>query len=124
MLGKFGIHTAGQSVLEDLLEAQELENGQVHRGMKAQSSLVGSQGGIELDAISAIDLDLALVVLPDDAELNDSLGHGCHFQSCLVLWVLGEEGGILEGRCELCESHRTVSFSSTEEVGVEGETSP
>lgn len=103
--GGGGNHTAGQGILEDLLEAQEFENGQVHGRMKAQSSLVRPQCGIELHAISPIDLNLALVIFPDDAELNHSLGHGSNFQSGLVFRVLGEKGGVLEG------GHKFYGFS-------------
>ena len=59
----------GQAVLEDLLETQEFEHAQGDRRVKAQAALVGSDGGVELDAVTAVDLDLALVVDPGDTEL-------------------------------------------------------
>lgn len=67
---------AGQGILEDLLKAEELENGQVHGGVEAEAALVRAQGRVELDAVTAVDADLALVILPGDAELEDSLGNG------------------------------------------------
>ena len=38
-----GILTASQSILEDLFKAQKLEDRQIHRGVKAKTSLVGTQ---------------------------------------------------------------------------------
>ena len=64
----------GQAVLEDLLQAQELEHAQGDRRVKAQAALVGSNGRVELDAVTAVDLDLALVVDPGNTEHNDALG--------------------------------------------------
>ena len=64
----------GQAVLEDLLQAQELEHAQSDRRVKAQAALVGSNGRVELDAVAAIDLDLALVVDPGNTEHDDALG--------------------------------------------------
>ena len=64
----------GQAVLEDLLQAQELEHAQGDRRVKAQAALVGSNGRVELDAVAAVDLNLALVVDPGDTEHNDALG--------------------------------------------------
>jgi hypothetical protein len=49
---------ASQGILEDLLEAEELENGQVHRRVEPESTLVGAKGGVELDAESTVNLDL------------------------------------------------------------------
>lgn len=92
-----GMLTAGQRILEDLLESQEFEDRQVHRGVKAETSFVGAQGGVELHTVSSIDLHLSLVVLPDHPELNDSFGDGSDFECSLVFGVLLEEGGILEG---------------------------
>ena len=55
---------AGQGVLEDLLEAQELDDAEVDGGVETKAPLVGAERTVELDAEAAVDLDLALVVLP------------------------------------------------------------
>lgn len=94
-------HTSSEGILEDLLESQELEDGQVDRGVEAEASLVGTKGRVELDAVALLDLALALVVLPDDAELDDALGDRDNLEGLLVLGVLGEEGRGLEGGDEL-----------------------
>lgn len=111
---------AGQGILEDLLEAEELEDGQVDRGVETETTLVGAQGGVELDTEAAVDLDLkramlaklfsllegynylTLVILPDNAELNHALGDGDNLESLAVLGLLLEESGVLEGGSELC----------------------
>ena len=69
--------------------------------MEAETALVGTESGVELHAVSLLDLALALVVLPDNAELDDALGDGDDLESLLVFGVLGEEGGGLEGGDEL-----------------------
>ena len=69
--------------------------------MEAETALVGTESGVELHAVSLLDLALALVVLPDNAELHDALGDGDDLESLLVFGVLGEEGGGLEGGDEL-----------------------
>ena len=68
--------TASQGILEDLLETQKLEDGQVDGRVETKSSLVGTESGVKLDTESTVDLHLALVVLPGDAELDDTLGDG------------------------------------------------
>ena len=93
---------ARQRILEDLLESQELEDRQVDGGVEAETTLVGAKCRVELHTVALLDLALALIVLPDDAELNDALGDGDDFEGLLVLGVLGEEGGGLEGGDELC----------------------
>lgn len=102
--GREGTLTSSQGILEDLLEAQELQDGQIDGGMKAQAALVGAEGGIELHPVPSIDLQLVVVVGPDDAELNDSLGDGRNLERSPVLGVLFEEGGVLERRGELCQT--------------------
>ena len=62
-----------RAVLEDLLEGEELEDAEVDRGVEAQAALVGADGAVHLDAEAAVDLDLAAVVLPRDAEHEDPL---------------------------------------------------
>ena len=71
--------------------------------MEAEAALVGTEGRVELHAVPLLDLALALVVLPDNAELDDALGDRDDLEGLLVFGVLGEEGGGLEGGDELCE---------------------
>lgn len=40
---RWGLLTASQSILEDLLKPQELEDRQIHRGVKSQTTLVRAQ---------------------------------------------------------------------------------
>jgi hypothetical protein len=92
---------ASEGILEDLLETQELEDRQVHCGVQAEAALVGTECRVELDAVALVDIALALVVLPDNAELDDALGDGDDLECLLVLGVLLEDGGALEGGGEL-----------------------
>ena len=45
-------HKTGQSVLENLFEAEELEDGEIDGGMEAETTLVGTEGGIELNCVN------------------------------------------------------------------------
>lgn len=47
----------GEGVLEDLLEAQELDDGQGDSGVETKAALVGSDSLVELHAVAAVDLD-------------------------------------------------------------------
>ena len=58
----------GQGVLEDLLETQELDDAQVDRRMEPQTTLVGPERRVELDAETAVDLNRPLVVDPRNPE--------------------------------------------------------
>lgn len=91
----------GKSILEHLLEAEELENRQIDGRMEAETAFVGSECGIELDSIATVHLDLALVIFPDDSELDDAFWDGGDLEGFLVLRVLVEEGGVLECRGKL-----------------------
>ena len=71
--------------------------------MEAETALVGTESRVELHAVSLLDLALALVVLPDNAELDDALGDGDNLEGLLIFGVLGEEGGGLKGGDELCK---------------------
>ena len=116
-MGFRGLLTAGQGILEDLLEAQELQNGQIDRGVKSKTAFVRTKSGIELHPVSTVDLDLALVIFPDTSELDDALGDGGDLESFLVFWVLFEEGGVLKRAHQFCPvsairppSEKTVGF--------------
>lgn len=45
---------------------------------------------------------LTLVILPDNAELNDALGDGDNLESLAVLGLLLEKSGVLEGGSKFC----------------------
>jgi hypothetical protein len=75
-----------------LLETQELEDGEIDAGVESETALVWTESGIELHAVSLVDLALALVILPDNAELDDALGDGGDLKSLLILGVLLEDG--------------------------------
>lgn len=70
--------------------------------MEAQAALVRAEGRVELDAVPAVDLEDAFVVLPDDAELDDAFGDGHDAQRGPVLGVLLEQRAVLERGRELC----------------------
>ena len=69
--------------------------------MEAKSTLIRSQSGVELHTVAAIDLDLALVVFPYNAKLDDTFWDGGDFEGSLVFRFLLEEGGVLKGGREL-----------------------
>lgn len=62
-----------QGVLEDLLKAEELDDALVDGRMETQTALVRTDRAVELDAEAAVDLNLALVIHPRHAELDDAL---------------------------------------------------
>lgn len=66
--------TSSQSILENLLETQELEDAQVDCWVQTETTLVWTQSRVELDSVSAVELELSLVIFPDDTELDDALG--------------------------------------------------
>ena len=96
--------TTSQCILENLLKAQELENRQVHRWMESKTSFVRTQGRVELDTISSVDLHLSLVILPYHSELDHSFRDGSNLEGGLVFGILLEKRGIFEGGNELCGS--------------------
>ena len=76
-----------------LFEAQELEDGKVNTGVQPETTLVGAKGRVELDTVARVDMGFALVVLPDDAELDDALGDLDDVERGLVLGVSLKERG-------------------------------
>jgi hypothetical protein len=114
--------TASERILEDLLETEELEaisfvsfffsslgsfchfslHRQVDRGVQAQAALVRAERRVELHAVAAVDLEVAGIVLPHDAELDDALGDRHNLERRAEFGVLLEEGAVLERGDELC----------------------
>jgi hypothetical protein len=65
--------------------------------MQSEATLVRTKCRVELDTVSAVYLDLSFVVLPCDAELDNSLWDGGNLESGLVFWVLLKKAGVFEG---------------------------
>lgn len=76
-------------------------HGQVDTGVESETALVGTEGRVVLDTITAVDLEVALVVFPGDAELDDALGDGDDLEGGAEFGVDGEELGVFEGVDEL-----------------------
>jgi hypothetical protein len=70
--------------------------------VQAQAALVGAESRVELDAVAAVDLEVAGIVLPDDAELDDALGDRGDLEGGAELGVLLEQRAVLESEGELC----------------------
>lgn len=51
----------GEGILEDLLETEELEDGQVHGGVETETTLVRAESGVELDTETTVDLNLGQI---------------------------------------------------------------
>ncbi|BDC26056.1 hypothetical protein NB2BOR_A03470 [Bordetella parapertussis] len=84
----------GQRVLQGLFESQELQHRQIDRRVEAHAALEGADGRAVLDAEGAVDLGLALVIGPADAELDHAFGLDQAFQQGVlgVMRVLLDEG--------------------------------
>jgi hypothetical protein len=69
--------------------------------VQTETTFVWTEGGVELDSVSTVYLDLVLVIFPDDTELDDAFWDGSDLEGFLVFWVLFEEGRVLEGGGQL-----------------------
>jgi hypothetical protein len=113
-------HETGEGVLEDLLETEaggsdsgsfgqlrivrpaiatatrhsQLQDGEVDGRVQPQTALVRTEGRVELNTVTTVDLDVTLVVLPGDAELDDTLGDLKDLERATVGRVLLEELGV------------------------------
>ena len=63
----------GQAVLEDLLEAQELQNACIYGRVQSQTTLVRTDCRVELYTVATVYLYVAVVVNPGYTELNHAL---------------------------------------------------
>ena len=57
-----------EGVLENLLEAEELKDAEVNRGVKSQTALVRSDSAVELNSVTAVNLNSAVVIDPSYSE--------------------------------------------------------
>jgi len=76
-----------------MFKRQELQDAEIHARMEAQSALVWTDGAVHLDAESAVDLNIALVVEPWHAEHDDPLGLDNSFEQTrrLILGVFRKD---------------------------------
>lgn len=103
--------TASQGVLEGLLETQELEDRQVDGGVETESALVGAESRVELDTEGAVDLHGSGIILPGDAEGDDTLGDRDDGEGCSQFGADLKELGRLEGGDELWDSMSAGSWT-------------
>jgi hypothetical protein len=87
---------ASKSVLEDLLITEELEDRKVDTGMESKTTLVRTESRVELDSVTTVDLDIAVVVFPDNAELEDTLGDRDDRDNLLKLRALLKKSRVLK----------------------------
>ena len=77
----------GQRVFEDLFKTEEFQDAEIHGRMEPETALVRPDRAVELNAVSLIDLNLALVVHPGNLEENDAFRND-HALKNLVLLIL------------------------------------
>ena len=65
--------------------------------MEAESALVWTKGRVKLHPVAPVDLALALIILPNNTELDDAFRDRDDFEGLLVFGVLLEEGGVFKG---------------------------
>ena len=94
-----------ERVFEYLLEAEEFYNAHVDRGVEAQTALVGAYCAVELDAVTAVRVNLACVVRPRDSEDRSSLRLDEPFEQRPILIgfirLYNRANGIKNLRCRL-----------------------
>lgn len=68
--------------------------------MESQATLIRTQSRVELDSEATVHLQLAIVVFPHNAKLNDALWDGRDGQSGTVFGVVAEKCAVFEGASE------------------------
>ena len=73
-----------EAVLERLLEGEELQDAEVHAGVEADAALVRADRAVHLDPVTFVDLDVAGIVHPRNAEHDHALGFDHPLEDLLV----------------------------------------
>ena len=63
---------SGQTIFENLFEAEKFQDAQIYCAVKSQSTFVWSDGAVELNPVSSIDVDLSLVIHSWHSEHDNS----------------------------------------------------
>ena len=74
-----------QSVFENLLKAQELDDAEVYRWMEAEATFVWANGTVKLYTITLVYMYLASIVSPRNTEHNNALRLNNALQNSLLL---------------------------------------
>jgi hypothetical protein len=101
----------GQTVLEDLFEAQEFQDAKRHIGVKPHPTLIRADRIIELDAPRAVGANLAIVVFPANTKDDNAVRFRHPFQNvCVVVF-----GVVQNKRYQRFRnfSHRLMEFRFT-----------
>ena len=82
---------ACKAVFKDLFEAKEFDYGSVYGRMKADSAFVGADCGVELNTVTAVDLNFSGIIDPGHTELDktfrfDNAFHNSPFFNVGVLF--------------------------------------
>ena len=64
---------ASQRVFEDLLETEEFNNTEVYRRMQTDAALIGADRAVVLNTVTAVDMNLAIVIDPRYTETDLAL---------------------------------------------------
>ncbi len=80
----------GEAILQYLLKSQKFQNPKVNRGVKAQTTFVGSDGRVHLYPVTPVDLHITFIINPGNPEHDDSFGFSDSLKnlSMLVSWIL------------------------------------
>ena len=91
---------SGQGVFKDLLKSEEFENSDVYGRMETKTALVRSDRAVELYAVSAVDLNLSVVIGPRNTEFDLALRLGQTLKqgefSVLILVLLDDRANGLQ----------------------------
>lgn len=71
--------------------------------MESSATLIRTQTGVELYAISLVHFYLVLVIFPSHAKLDHTLGNGNYAERGTVCGMFGEQRRFCQGSREFCE---------------------
>jgi len=101
----------GEAVLEDLLETEELQHGDVDSLVEAETAFVSTEGGVELHAVAEVGLDFTLVVNPSHTEGEDTIGLNDALDDLVSLKLGVLVVFLLDGLKNLADSLQVLIFT-------------
>jgi hypothetical protein len=100
----------GETVLENLFEAEKFENGKVNGSMKAEASLVRAKRAVELYPVGTVYADLSFVIYPGYPEHDDTFGFYNPFKYGILFQIRHLVYNGLEGFENLFDSLKEFRF--------------